>query len=223
MGRASRGGSPARTVRPWSPRRSQCSEQVTVASPPRSTGPVTGTTWRSTPTPTTPIRSLTSASAAASPAPVCSTGFADDRAGHDRHRGGDGRAEVILVVGPAYATASLGADAAPHLRPGMTVMICPGSCVGSLAFKRAAGPGPVRRGDRGRRDEHVAVRRPRHRPGGDPGLPPLRPGSVRGGGSPIGDTPAARDPAAGLAARARRRPRSSRRPCRTATRSSTRR
>jgi opine dehydrogenase len=48
-------------------------------------------------------------------------------------------AEVVLVVGPAYATSSLAADAAPHLRAGMTVVVCPGSCVGSLAFKRAAG------------------------------------------------------------------------------------
>lgn len=50
-------------------------------------------------------------------------------------------AEIILVVGPAYATESLGAAAGPHLRPGSTVVICPGSCVGSLAFKRAAGLG----------------------------------------------------------------------------------
>lgn len=48
-------------------------------------------------------------------------------------------ADVVLVVGPAYATESLGADAGPHLRPGTTVVVCPGSCVGSLAFKRAAG------------------------------------------------------------------------------------
>ena len=105
-------------------------------------------------------------------------------------------AEVVLVVGPAYATESLGADAGPHLRPGTTVVVCPGSCVGSLAFKRAAGLDLY--------DEEIvvgetstlAVRRPRHGPGGDPGLPPLRPGPVRGGRPPIGHPPAARDPAA---------------------------
>ncbi|MDN5761565.1 MAG: NAD/NADP octopine/nopaline dehydrogenase family protein [Microlunatus sp.] len=48
-------------------------------------------------------------------------------------------AEVVFVVGPAYATPPLAADAGPHLREGMTVVVCPGSCVGSLAFKEAAG------------------------------------------------------------------------------------
>lgn len=47
--------------------------------------------------------------------------------------------EVVFVVGPAYATEPLGADTRGHLRPGMTVVVCPGSCVGSLAVKRAAG------------------------------------------------------------------------------------
>jgi opine dehydrogenase len=48
-------------------------------------------------------------------------------------------AEVVFVVGPAYATEPFGADARGHLRPGMTVVVCPSSCVGSLAFKHAAG------------------------------------------------------------------------------------
>lgn len=48
-------------------------------------------------------------------------------------------AEVVFVVGPAYATEPLAADTRGHLRPGMTVVVCPGSCVGSIAFKRAAG------------------------------------------------------------------------------------
>lgn len=48
-------------------------------------------------------------------------------------------AELVFVVGPAYATSALAADAAPHLHAGMTVVVCPGSCLGSLAFKRAAG------------------------------------------------------------------------------------
>jgi opine dehydrogenase len=48
-------------------------------------------------------------------------------------------AEVVLVVGPAFATEEFGHVLAPHLRAGMTVVICPGSCGGALAFKRAAG------------------------------------------------------------------------------------
>ena len=48
-------------------------------------------------------------------------------------------AEVVFVVGPAYATEPFGRDTRGHLRPGTTVVVCPGSCVGSLAFKRAAG------------------------------------------------------------------------------------
>src|SRR6478672_8136936 len=48
-------------------------------------------------------------------------------------------AEVVFVVGPAYATEPFGADTLGHLHPGTTVVVCPSSCVGSLAFKRAAG------------------------------------------------------------------------------------
>jgi opine dehydrogenase len=48
-------------------------------------------------------------------------------------------AEAVLVVGPAFATEVFGQALAPHLRAGMTVVICPGSCGGALAFKRAAG------------------------------------------------------------------------------------
>jgi opine dehydrogenase len=47
--------------------------------------------------------------------------------------------EVIFVVGPAYATEPFAADTRGHLEPGTTVVVCPSSCVGSLAFKRAAG------------------------------------------------------------------------------------
>lgn len=47
--------------------------------------------------------------------------------------------ETVFVVGPAFATEDFGHDLAPHLRAGMTVVICPGSCGGALAFKRAAG------------------------------------------------------------------------------------
>lgn len=48
-------------------------------------------------------------------------------------------ADAIFVVAPAFATADLARVAAPHLRPGQVVVVCPTSCVGSLVFKEAAG------------------------------------------------------------------------------------
>src|SRR6185436_14956266 len=36
-------------------------------------------------------------------------------------------------------TEPLAALAAPHLAEGMAVLVCPGSCAGAIAFKRAAG------------------------------------------------------------------------------------
>jgi len=48
-------------------------------------------------------------------------------------------ADVVFVVGPAFATEPHASVMAPHLRPGMVVIVCPTSCVGSLAFKKAAG------------------------------------------------------------------------------------
>jgi len=48
-------------------------------------------------------------------------------------------AEVVFVVGPAFATEDFGRTLAPHLRAGMTVVVCPGSCGGALAFRGAAG------------------------------------------------------------------------------------
>ena len=66
-------------------------------------------------------------------------GFAELRyAGHDA---GDALAgaELVLLVGPAYSTEVHAAVAAPHLTDGMAVLICPGSCAGAIAFKRAAG------------------------------------------------------------------------------------
>lgn len=47
--------------------------------------------------------------------------------------------EVVFVVGPAFATEPLARFAAPHLAPGMTVVVCPGSCLGAVAFANAAG------------------------------------------------------------------------------------
>lgn len=61
-------------------------------------------------------------------------------AGHDAERAVAG-ADLVFVVGPAYATDTLAAAAAPHLREGQTVVVCPTSCLGSLAFRRAAGLG----------------------------------------------------------------------------------
>jgi opine dehydrogenase len=48
-------------------------------------------------------------------------------------------AELVVVVGPAYSTEPLAIAVGPHLRDGMAVLVCPGSCAGAIAFKRAAG------------------------------------------------------------------------------------
>src|SRR4051794_9997976 len=66
-------------------------------------------------------------------------GFASIRyAGHDAAEAMAG-AELVVLVGPAYSTEPLAAAAGPHLTDGMAVLICPGSCAGAIAFKRAAG------------------------------------------------------------------------------------
>ena len=66
-------------------------------------------------------------------------GFAAIRyAGHDAAEAMAG-AELVVLVGPAYSTEPLAAVARPHLAEGMAVLICPGSCAGAIAFKRAAG------------------------------------------------------------------------------------
>ena len=44
-----------------------------------------------------------------------------------------------FVVGLFYATEPFSADTRGHLLAGMTVVICPSSCVSDLAFKRASG------------------------------------------------------------------------------------
>jgi len=48
-------------------------------------------------------------------------------------------AEMIIPVGPAYSTRPFAEACKPHLRQGQMVVICPGSCAGSLEFKIAAG------------------------------------------------------------------------------------
>ena len=47
--------------------------------------------------------------------------------------------DTVFVVAPAFATADFARLAAPYLRAEMVVAVCPGSCVGSLVFKEAAG------------------------------------------------------------------------------------
>src|SRR3954467_6853551 len=59
-------------------------------------------------------------------------------AGHDVAEAVAG-AELVIVVGPAYSTEPLAAAVGPHLKDGMAVLICPGSCAGAIAFKRATG------------------------------------------------------------------------------------
>src|SRR3954449_7007127 len=66
-------------------------------------------------------------------------GFAPIRyAGHDAAEAMAG-AELVVVVGPAYATERLAAAPGPGLADGMAVLVCPGSCAGAIAFKRAVG------------------------------------------------------------------------------------
>ena len=63
------------------------------------------------------------------PVVYCGTDIASAMAG----------AESVFIVGPAFATEDLARDVAPHLHAGTSVVVCPGSCAGALAFKRAAG------------------------------------------------------------------------------------
>jgi opine dehydrogenase len=44
-------------------------------------------------------------------------------------------AEVIIAVGPAYSTRHFARACRPHLRKGQMVLLCPGSCAGSLELK----------------------------------------------------------------------------------------
>jgi opine dehydrogenase len=59
-------------------------------------------------------------------------------AGHDVAEALAG-AELVLLVGPAYSTEPLATAAEPHLTDGTAVLICPASCAGAIAFKRALG------------------------------------------------------------------------------------
>ncbi len=48
-------------------------------------------------------------------------------------------AELIIAVGPAYSTLPFAKACRSHLRRGQMVLVCPGSCAGSLEFKIGAG------------------------------------------------------------------------------------
>jgi opine dehydrogenase len=52
-------------------------------------------------------------------------------AGHDIQEA-LGDAEMIIAVGPAYSTLPFAKACQPHLKKGQIVLICPGSCAGSL-------------------------------------------------------------------------------------------
>ncbi len=48
-------------------------------------------------------------------------------------------ADLIFVVGPAYSTEEFGKACKPFLKSSQKYVICPGSCAGSFAFKKALG------------------------------------------------------------------------------------
>lgn len=64
-------------------------------------------------------------------APIAYAGHDIERAMHD--------ADMIYVVGPAYSTRAFAETCKPYLRKGQTVIVCPGSCLGSIEFKHSAG------------------------------------------------------------------------------------
>ena len=48
-------------------------------------------------------------------------------------------ADIIYAVGPAYSTRPFAEASKPYLTKGQTVIVCPGSCGGSVEFKNGAG------------------------------------------------------------------------------------
>jgi opine dehydrogenase len=48
-------------------------------------------------------------------------------------------AEMIIAVGPAYSTQPFAETCKPFLKKGQMILICPGSCGGSLEFKNVVG------------------------------------------------------------------------------------
>ena len=69
-------------------------------------------------------------------------------AGHDIKKTLKG-AELVVAVGPAYSTRPFAEASKPYLENGMTVIVCPSSCGGSIEFKNGIGK-PVR-------DEDIVV------------------------------------------------------------------
>ena len=59
-------------------------------------------------------------------------------AGHDIETAMKG-ADIVFLVGPAFATRPMAAACAPYLESGQEVIVCPGSTGGALAFKDEAG------------------------------------------------------------------------------------
>ena len=59
-------------------------------------------------------------------------------AGHALEKALEG-AELIYAVGPAYSTRPFAEACKPYLQQGQMVIVCPGSCGGSLEFKQGAG------------------------------------------------------------------------------------
>jgi opine dehydrogenase len=59
-------------------------------------------------------------------------------AGHKIEKVLDG-ADLVYAVGPAYSTRSFAEFCKPYLRKGQIVIVCPGSCCGSIEFKNGAG------------------------------------------------------------------------------------
>jgi opine dehydrogenase len=59
-------------------------------------------------------------------------------AGNDIEKALDG-ADIIYAVGPAYSTRPFAEACQPCLKQGQIVIVCPGSCGGSIEFKNGAG------------------------------------------------------------------------------------
>ncbi|UCC52441.1 MAG: NAD/NADP octopine/nopaline dehydrogenase family protein, partial [Anaerolineaceae bacterium] len=65
-------------------------------------------------------------------------GFAPiEYAGHDIEKALRD-AEFVYVVGPAYSTRTFAEACKPYLQKGQIVILCPGSCMGSVEFKSSA-------------------------------------------------------------------------------------
>ncbi len=58
-------------------------------------------------------------------------------AGHEIETALEG-VELIFAVGPAYSTKPFAEACRPHLRKGQMIVVCPGSCGGSIEFKNGA-------------------------------------------------------------------------------------